>query len=90
MKTNIKNFLEIYNIIQNIGTQILHGVNQSGSIGEIWKGKYDYFLVELNYRDFGEELTKNIKIPFELFEKKNKTAIDRFIREQISNFNTPF
>ena len=89
MKTNIKNFLEIYNTIQNIGTQILHGVNQSGSIGEIWKGRDDYFLVELNYRDFGEDLTKDIKIPFEILEKKNKTAIDRFIREQITNFNTP-
>lgn len=90
MKTNIKNFLEIYNTIHDIGTQILRGVNQSGSIGEIWKGKYDYFMVELNYRDFGEELTKDIKIPFELFDKKNQTAIDAFIRKQITYFNTPF
>ena len=61
-----------------------------GSIGKIWKDKYDYFLVELNYRDFGEDLTKDIKIPFELFEKKNKTLVDKFIREQITNFNIPF
>lgn len=91
MKTNIKNFFEIYDTIQEIGRRILNGVNEFGSVGSITPGSDgDYAFVDLNYEKYGEELTKNIHIPYELLEKKNKTAIDRFIREQITNFNTPF
>ena len=91
MKTKVKNFFEIYDTIQEIGRRILNGVIEFGSVGSISPGSDgDYAFVDLNYHKYGEELTKNIRIPYELLEKKNKSAIDRFIREQITNFNIPF
>lgn len=91
MKTNINNFFEIYDTIQEIGRRILNGVIEFGSVGKIMPGSDgDYAFVDLNYEKYGEELTKNIHIPYELLEKKNKTAIDKFIREQITNFYIPF
>ena len=89
MKTKVKNFFEIYINIQEIGKRILNGVNEFGSVGSITPGSNGYYaFVDLNYEKYGEELTKNIHIPYEILETKN--GIDKFVREQITNFYCPF
>ena len=86
----VDNFFEIYKRINDIVRAIQVGVDgYDFKVGDITPGvEGDYAFVGINYINYEEELTKYIKIPYEVLEKGN--GMDKFIREQITNFDIPF
>lgn len=86
----INNFFEIYRRIKDIVRGIQIGVDgYDFEIGEISIGSGgDYALVAIDYMNYGEVLTKYIQVPYNILETGH--GIDKYIREQIINFNIPF
>ena len=86
----IDNFFEIYRRIKDIVSAIKVGVNgYDFQVGDITPGtEGGYAFVGINYVNFGEEMTKYIQIPYDVLEKGN--GIDKFIREQITDFGCQF
>lgn len=86
----IDNFFEIYKRINDMVRAIQVGVDgYDFEIGDISKGsRGDYVLVAINYMNYGEVLTKYIQIPYNILETGH--GIDKYIREQITNFDCPF
>ena len=85
---DVKDFFKIYTNIKEIVRSILSGVKQSGKVGEISDNPSGmYAFVEIIYFDCGEELTKNIKIPYSVLSTGN--GRQKYIAEQITNFNKP-
>ena len=86
----IDNFFEIYKRINDIVRAIQVEVDvYDFKIEDISKGQYNtYALVTINYTNYGKELTKHVEIPYEVLEKGN--GMEKFIREQINDFDCPF